>query len=353
MNPRTQREKIETQKEKPRRDDEEAQRGKEKDLMQDPSVVRIPDNQTPVEPPKAVFPLPPDHECARQGVPGHFTGEWDYADDHDLPQLIIQNAMARVAHPLILTKMYLSGKVLRIAEAHLPPDVAKTLYWHWRIDDDLETVLSQVNAHVAGAVSANLPTRFTSLDGTLRTAMVNGGLCCEEAANQLIISCLSRHEMALMEEHIPGFNREWLTIQGAEDHKETLLNPAGPRQESWPQKPLPDPVKLLSPNSAQVTLRGKPLTMPKITVADGEETQKPGVQFYDASFKVEADDMVYILAKTHHKLEELQEECRAIQSAGDVQLSGLLNNSGSREDSAPLVLVDRRFPITEEADASA
>ena len=46
----------------------------------------------------------------------------------------------------------------------------------------------------------------------------------------MIASCLSRHEMALMEEHIPGFNREWLTIQGAQTHKETLLEPAGPRQ---------------------------------------------------------------------------------------------------------------------------
>lgn len=175
--------------------------------MQDPSALKIPDNQTPVEPPKAVFPLPADHECDRQGVPGHFTGEWDYAEDHDLPQLMIQNAMERVVHPLTMTKMHLSGKVLRIAEAHLSPDVAKDIYWHWRIDDDLETVLSQVTAHVA------------SLDGTLRTAMVNGGLCCEEAANQLIISCLSRYEIALMEEHIPGFNPEWLTIQGAETHK--------------------------------------------------------------------------------------------------------------------------------------
>jgi len=32
----------------------------------------------------------------------------------------------------------------------------------------------------------------------------------------LIVSCLSRNELALMEEHIPGLNREWLTIQGGE-----------------------------------------------------------------------------------------------------------------------------------------
>lgn len=54
--------------------------------------------------------------------------------------------------------MYLSGKVILIAEAHLSPDVAKDLYWHWRIDDGLETVINQVNARGAGLVSGNLPT---------------------------------------------------------------------------------------------------------------------------------------------------------------------------------------------------
>ena len=61
------------------------QRGEEKDPMQDPSAIRIPDYSTQVEPPKPAFPLPADHECDRQGVPGHYTGEWDYAEDHDLP----------------------------------------------------------------------------------------------------------------------------------------------------------------------------------------------------------------------------------------------------------------------------
>ena len=106
------------------------QRGEKEDPMEKPSVVRIPDYSTSVEPPaprEAVFPLPADHLCDRQGVGTPYTGEWDYVEDHDLPQRIIQNAMERVANPLSLTRMYLSGKVLRIAEAHLPPDVSKDL----------------------------------------------------------------------------------------------------------------------------------------------------------------------------------------------------------------------------------
>lgn len=330
------------------------QRGEKEDPMEKPSVVRIPDYNTPVEPPapKAVFPLPADHECDREGVGTNYTGEWDNVEDQDLPQRIIQNAMERVAHPLMMTKMYLSGKVIRIAEAHLPPDVSKTLYWHWRIDDDLETVLSQVNAHVAGAVSANLPARFTSLDGTLRTAMVNGGLCCEEAANQLIANCLSRHEMALMEEHIPGFNREWLTIQGAEIHKETLLNPAGPRQEVWPQKPLPHPVKVLPPDSAQATLRGVPATNHTITQVDGSGSGETR-PFYEASFMMEVTGIRVEVVKCSHQREELEQDCQAFQEAGEVQVSGTMTNSGSREDCDLLVLVDKWLPITEEADAAA
>ena len=87
----------------------------------------------------------------------------EWVEDCDLLQRIIQNAIGRVVHPLSMTQMYLSGKVLRIAEAHLPPDVAKGLYWHWRLADDLETVLNQVSAQVAGLVSTNLPTRFTAV----------------------------------------------------------------------------------------------------------------------------------------------------------------------------------------------
>ena len=86
---------------------------------------RITESQAPVEPKAAVsvpaveFPLK-DHTCDRQGVPTHVIGEWDYVEDHDLPQRIIQNAIDRVAYPLSMTQMYLSGKVIRIAEAHLP-----------------------------------------------------------------------------------------------------------------------------------------------------------------------------------------------------------------------------------------
>ena len=79
------------------------QRGKEKDLMQDPSVVKIPDYSTPVEPqatPKPVFPLPADHECARQGFVCPYPGEWDAVENFDLGQRIIWNAMERTSNPM-------------------------------------------------------------------------------------------------------------------------------------------------------------------------------------------------------------------------------------------------------------
>ncbi len=61
---------------------------------------------------------------------------------------------------------------------------------------------------------------------------VDNGLRASNCPPEMIASCLSRNEIALMEEHIPGFNRAWLTIQGAETHKEPLLQLGWPRQES-------------------------------------------------------------------------------------------------------------------------
>ena len=124
--------------------------GKEKDLMQDPSVVKIPDNQTPVEPPaapKAKFPLP-DHECARQGFVCPYSGEWDNVESFDLGQRIIWNAIERTSNPLSLFQMYLSNKLLAFAEAYLPADVYQEFYWHWRIGDDLELSLNNLTSKV-------------------------------------------------------------------------------------------------------------------------------------------------------------------------------------------------------------
>ncbi len=82
--------------------------------------------------------------------------------------------------------MYLSNKLQAFAKAYLPADVYQEFYWHLRIGDDLELSLNNLTSKVASMVSANLPSRFTTLDQTLQTAMVGAGLCCEEAANQLI-----------------------------------------------------------------------------------------------------------------------------------------------------------------------
>ena len=56
--------------------------------------------------------------------------------------------------------------------------------------------------------------------------------------------------------------------------------------------------------------------------------------------------------KCSHQREELERDCQAFQEAGDVQVSGIMTNSGSREDCDLLVLVDQWTPITEEANAA-
>lgn len=83
-----------------------------------------------------------------------------------------------------------------------------------------------------------------------------------------------------------------------------------------------------------MTLRGIPVTMATITPIDV------------AGVRLEA-------VKCSHQREELQQECQAIQEAADVQVSGTMTNSGSREGCGLLVLVDHWTPITEEADATA
>ena len=298
-------------------------------------------SQLPVRKPK--FPLP-DHECAPQGVPRDWTGELDSVEDFDLGQRIIWNAMERTSDPLSLFQMYLSNKLLAFAEANLPADVYREFYWHWRIGDDLELSLNNLTSKVASMVSANLPSRFTTLDQTLQTAMVEAGLCCEEAANQLIAECLSPNRKSEMDEHIPGFNREWLTISGAQTHRETLLARTKVPKESWPQKPAPEPPKLISEARMEVTLRGKPVNQPIV--------KKFGSPFYETTLMVETAEMTIEVAKTSHGKEKLEAEVRAIMEAGEVQVSGTMTNTAGHNGLKLLVLVDKWFPITEEADAA-
>jgi hypothetical protein len=89
--------------------------------------------------------------------------------------------------------------------------------------------------------ATNLPAHFTSLDGTLRTALVNAGLCCEAAADAMIANTVMEREINQMEREISGFNREWLTIQGAETHRDTLLSRTTVPKESWPKSLLQNP----------------------------------------------------------------------------------------------------------------
>ncbi len=99
--------------------------------MQNPSDTIIADDQTPeklVPVRKPKFPLP-DHECARQGVPRDWTGEWDSVEDIDLGQRIIWNAMERTSNPMSLFQMYLSNKLLAYAKTYPPADVYQEFYW--------------------------------------------------------------------------------------------------------------------------------------------------------------------------------------------------------------------------------
>ena len=132
------------------------------------------------------------------------------------------------------------------------------------------------------------------------------------------------------------------------------MNPTGPRKESWPAKPAPEPPQRISEDTAQVTLRGTPASDPAIIQIDVGITD-PGETrpFYEATFMMEVSGIKVEVIKCSHQREGLERECRAFEEAGDLQVSGILTNARHREDCDLLVLVDKWFPITEEADASA
>jgi len=84
-----------------------------------------------------------------------------------------------------------------------------------------------------------------------------------------------------------------------------------------------DDINQMANFGVQVTLRGQPISEAAIKAIDGDTPGMPGVQFYDATFKLLSNDTVFRVYKSHHKPEELQKECNAIWEARDVQVSGL------------------------------
>ncbi len=66
-----------------------------------------------------------------------------------------------------------------------------------------------------------------------------------------------------------------------------------------------------------------------------------------------SNDTIFRVHKSHHNLEELDAECRAIWKARDVQVSGTAMSASGDDDYDMAVFVDHWTPITEEDDASA
>ena len=475
--------------------EEEEEEEEEEEPMQDPSNTSISGNGTPVEPTaaplalEAAFPLPPDHRCDRQGVQGFYTGEWDRTEYEDLSYLIVQAAMQRLTWPLTMVQTYFSEKMRRIVEgAGLGPDTYQEFERYWQCSDDLITNQDELASRIATLTATHLPAKFGTIDQALQSAMLGAGLCCERAADALITSSVGEWSLNRIEKAIPEFRRDWLTLQGAKDHRDVFLEPRGPHpkqsvpasakpqetappgagqvsvlltlkftqprdtsrwpahmviedgaaagmcwgfldamietgaitvgegshilalsyrekeapdwlpkaaaagpwcsrvitpilrhsfegadsdgQQLWPiegsaarisadlvEPSRPKPAKRISPDTAQVTLRGKPVTKPTITLMDSGTlydfaTGVDHAPFFEANFKMEVADMEIDVFKNHHKSELLHEECGAIRMAGDVQVSGTLVNSGAEGQHHLMLLVDQWFPITEEADAA-
>ena len=48
-------------------------------------------------------------------------------------------------------------------------------------------------------------------------SLANSGICCEEAANALIADTVGEDDIGALVRDISGFDRNWLTVSGAEE----------------------------------------------------------------------------------------------------------------------------------------
>lgn len=281
-----------------------------------------------------------EHVCDRQGVPAHYGAEWDGVEDGDLALCIVQTAVYRVVWPMRSVRLYLFNRLLEIfnesnSSNDLYEEFGKYLMWL----TDFAGFEGQLATAVATSVAARIPDRFTTLDRTLREALVESGLCCEDATNKFIASTFGEKDLELMEGALPDFKKEWLTLNG---ERPSYEKPPKPVFRSWASEPVKKP----EPGQVYVSLRGKVKGIPVIKVVDrvlhGVDYDKPGLeQGYDVELKIEAGETVFTVGHAYADLKLLQEECRAMfdesGESRDVEVSGMMVWSGS----VPFVHVER------------
>jgi hypothetical protein len=165
------------------------------------------------------------HHCDKPGIPcncgsrshpmyiGGCNNWGDLSDD--MTDQLVWAGVHQVTRPLMYLQGYMERKAYEAAKKYLPSDEKDfELYRRWAMEI-LRPYINMV-VHVATRLALGIPARWTTLEGTLKAAMVNAGLCCEEAVNRLIEEEMGS-DMKQLLESFPEFKREWATIKGYED----------------------------------------------------------------------------------------------------------------------------------------
>ena len=171
-----------------------------------------------------------NHICDPKGIPtSDVTGTWDWIETENVPGRMAYTASSMVLNPLMLIQGWMMNQAMTLAQEYLPDEKKKEFYWYTRWAVDLQTDIEMEMCRISAAVTQNLPSKLGVLTEMLDKAIADSGYCCNTRVDEYLRGVVTEHYIAEMAQTIPCFNPEWLTQQGAKDHRATLIAPGGPK----------------------------------------------------------------------------------------------------------------------------
>ena len=157
-----------------------------------------------------------DHGCHREGIasPLNGGGDWDFVENENAAYRIARNAVSRILEPPIMAQMWMNSKAYSLAQEYMTEEHAKEFNTYWRWATDLQGQLEQDTCEIAALVVQNLPAKLTSLNEMLDASMVESGFCCSANIDAFIQGHMPGYWIPEMEQTLPDFKPEWLSIEG-------------------------------------------------------------------------------------------------------------------------------------------
>ena len=159
------------------------------------------------------------HHCNNPGVSTPDTVNWEIGPSESLASAIAYEAVNRVLFPMRHTQFQLDKTIHSFLDEHLDRDAWDRYQRLYAVMSDLTTAIEAKATIIAAEVTAYLPARWVSLEDMLQTGLDGAGLCCPVAVDQMACDALgwrTREDLAGA-----GMDPSWLTLAGAEAHRET------------------------------------------------------------------------------------------------------------------------------------